>query len=92
MNPPQVTAVDFSDQPIYALSKTIQWEYSELAFSKCFALFGAIYIEKEILIATGHLVAGTGLKGILGDTSIYMVHLQTASVDVNHIHKARYSI
>ena len=40
----------------------------------------------------GHLVAGTGLDEILGDTSIDTTGLQTANMDVNHIHKARYSV
>ena len=44
------------------------------------------------MIANGHLVAGTGLDGFLGDTSIDTAGLQTATVDVNHIHKARYSV
>ena len=89
LNPQQVTAVDSSDQPIYPLSKIIQWKYSEFAFPKYFALFGGLHIEKELLIANGHLVAGIGLDEILGDTSIGTAGLQTATVDVNHIHKAR---
>ena len=92
LNPQQVTAVDCSDQLIYALSKIIQWKYLEFAFPKYFALFGALHIEKELLIANKHLVAGTGLDKILGDTSIDTAGLQTATVDVNLIYKARYSI
>ena len=49
-------------------------------------------MEKELLTANRHLVAGTGLEEILGDTSIDTACLQTATVDVNHIHKARYSV
>ena len=48
--------------------------------------------EKELLKANRHLVAGTGLDKILGDTSIDTAGLQTATVEVNHIHKARYSV
>ena len=93
LNPQQVTAVDCSDQPIYAFSKIIQWEYSEFAYSKYFALFGVLHTEKELMIVNGYLEAGlTGLDEILGDTSIDTVGLQTTTVDVNHIHKARYSI
>ena len=92
MNPQQVTAVDCLDQPIYALSKIIQLKYLEFAFPRYFALFGALHIEEELLIANGHLVAGTGLDEILGYTSINTAGLQTATVDVNHIHKARYSV
>ena len=92
LNPQQVTAVDCSDQPIYALSKIIQWQYPEFAFPMYFALFGALHIEKEALIANGNLVAGTGFDEILGDAAIDTVGIQTATVDVNHIHKARYSV
>ena len=49
-------------------------------------------MEKELLTANRHLVAGTGLEEILGDTSIDTAGLQTATVHVSHIHKARYSI
>ena len=70
-----MTVVDCSYQPIYAVSKIIQWKYPEFAFSKYFDLLGAFHIEKELLIANGHLVAGTGLDKILGDTSIYTAGL-----------------
>ena len=39
LNPQPVAAVDCSDQPIYALSKIIQWKYPEFAFPNYFALF-----------------------------------------------------
>ena len=87
----QVTAVNCSDQPIYALSNIIQWKYPEFAYSKYFALFGAPLIKKELLIANGQVV-GRGLKEILGDSSIYTVGLQTATVGKNHIHKVQLSV
>ena len=43
-------------------------------------------IENECLVAV------TGLDKILGNTAIDKVGLQTATVDLNHIHKARYSV
>ena len=46
LNHQQVTTVNCSDQPIYALNKIIQWKYPEFAYSKYFALFGALLIEK----------------------------------------------
>ena len=37
LNHQQVTTVNCLDQPIYALSKIIQWKYPEFAYSKhCF--------------------------------------------------------
>ena len=90
LNSHQVTAVDFSDQPIYVLCKIIQSKYPEFACPKYFALFGALSIETELLIANGHLVAGAGLHKILGDISIDTAGLKT--LDVNHNHKATYSV
>ena len=58
LNRQQKAVVDCSNQPIHALSKIIQWKYPEFAFSKYFALTGALHIEKELLIANGHLVSG----------------------------------
>ena len=62
-----------------------------MRFRIYFALLGALLIEKKLLIANGHLV-GTGLAENLGDISSYTAGLQTASVEVNLIHKARYSV
>ena len=78
-----------SGQLVCALSKKIQWKYLEFAFPKYSALFGALRIEK---IANGHLVAGTRLYEIVSDTFIDKAGLQTATVDANHIYKARYSV
>ena len=47
-------------------------------------MFGALHSEKELLIENGHVVAGTGLDKILGDTSIDRAGLQSVTVDVNH--------
>ena len=92
LNSQQVTAVDCLDQPIYFLCKIIQWKYPEFALPNYFALFGALHIETELLIANRHLVVGTGLDKIVGNTSIDTAGLQTATLVVNHIHKAMYSV
>ena len=54
-------------------------------------MFGALLIEKELFIANGHL-AETRLEENLGDTSIYTAGLETATVEVNLVHKAMYSV
>ena len=45
----------------------------------------------KLLMVNGHLVVWAGIDGILGNTSIDTSGLQTTTMDVNHIHKARYS-
>ena len=43
------TPVDVCDQPVYALSKQIQWRFPEL-FRDYFCLFGALHVEKSLLV------------------------------------------
>ena len=93
INPFQTTAVDCSDQPIFALSKINQWMFpKKFCMPKYFPLFGSLHIEKAILTANGNLIGGIGLKEILGDRTLDTIGISTASIDVNHIHKARYSV
>ena len=84
MNPAQITAVECSDQPIYALSKINQWLFPK------FALLGGLH--KALLTTHGNLIGGSGLDELLGDRQIETIGLQTAALDVNHIHKGRYAI
>ena len=69
--------------------------FFRLSFILYFAFpkyFGVLHIEKEWFIENWHLVAGAGRGKILGDTYIDIAGLQTATVDVNRIYKARYSV
>ena len=88
-----MTTVDCSYQAIYALSKILQSSGNilNLRFQIYFALLGSLLIKKKLLIANEQLV-GTGLEENLGDTSSYTAGLQTATVEVNLIHKAKYSV
>ena len=92
INPNQVASVDCSDQPIYALSKINQWLFPKFAPPKYFPIFGGLHIEKALLTSHGLLIGGSGLEDILGDKQIETIGLQTADVDINHIHKGRYAI
>ena len=92
LNPQQITAVDCSDQPIYALSKINQWMCPDISFPRYFPLFGGLHIENALLIANGNLLGGSGLDNILGVAAIDTIGLETAVLDVNHIHKAGYSL
>ena len=85
LNPQQVTAVDCSDQPIYALSKINQWLFPKFAFPRYLPLFGALHIEKALLIANGNLTSGTGLNKLLGDQAIETIGLETASMSITSI-------
>ena len=49
-------------------------------------------MEKALLTTNVKLVRGTGLNKLLGDRAIETIGLETAFLDVNHIHKARYAV
>ena len=92
LNPQQLTTVDCSDQPLYAVSKNSQWLCPKFAVPRYVALFGGLHIEKAMLVARGNLIRGSGLENLLGYKQIGTIGLQTAALDVNHIHRGRYVI
>ena len=59
INPTQ-TPVNISDQPVYALTKKLQFRHPDI-FSQYFPIFGQLPIEKSLLITHGHLIEGSGL-------------------------------
>ena len=83
-----MTTVDCLYQPINCnpveISEICVFKYTLL----CLEHFS---LRKKLLIANGHLVR-TGLEENLGDTYSYTAGLQTATVEVNLIHKAKYSV
>ena len=89
LNPGQ-TPVDVSDQPVYALTKTLQFMYPD-EFSNYFALFGQLHIEQALLVIHGILIKGSGLLEILTQNKFSTIGLG-AAVDVNSIKRARYAL
>ena len=91
LNPDQIP-VDVCDQPIYALTKEIQWRYPDtFGNSKYFCLFGSLHIEKSMLVVHGQIIKGTGLDKILTSCGLSIAGTQ-AIVNVNHIKQARYCL
>lgn len=61
LNPGQ-TPVDVCDQPVYALTKEIQWRFPEdFGFDSYFCLFGGLHFEQCILTIHRELIKGSGL-------------------------------
>ena len=89
LNPGQ-TPVDVSDQPMYALTKTLQYQYPD-EFSKYFAVFGQLHIEQALLVVHGLLIKGCGLVEILTQNKFSTIGM-AAAVDVNNIKRARYTV
>ena len=60
------TPLDVCDQPVYALTKTIQWRFpTEFGMESYFSLLGGLHIEQSILMIHGKLIDGSGLERYL---------------------------
>ena len=59
LNPGQ-TPVIAADQPLYALLKQIQWEWSEYGEDKFIKMFGGLHIEMAALKSIGTLLEDSG--------------------------------
>ena len=85
LNPNQ-TPADVSDQPVYALTKELQYRYPVL-FERYFPLFGGLHIEQFLLVLHGMLIDGSGLMEILNLQKLSTIGV-SAVVDVNSIKRA----
>ena len=79
------------DQPVYALSKQIQWRFPEL-FRDYFCLFGALHVEKSLLVIHGEFIKGSGLSNVLGKCNLSVIGLENTLVNATDIKRARYAI
>ena len=91
LNPGQI-CVDESDQPVYKLSKELQWRFPDrFGPEKYFYLFGSLHLEKSILLLCGSLIEGSGLDKIMASCGVSIVGTDSL-VSVNHIKRAKYCI
>ena len=59
------TLIEVSDQPVYAITKELQYRYSHL-FEKYCPIMGGLHIEQSLLAMThGQLIEGSGLTETL---------------------------
>ena len=91
VNPTQ-TPVDVCDQPVYALTKQIQWRLPErFGDSKYFTLFGGLHIEKAFIVH-GKFIKGSGLEKLLGQSNLSITGLDNAVLNVSDIKRSRYGL
>ena len=91
LNPLQ-TPIDVCDQPVYALTKQIQFQKPDLfGGSQYFSLLGGLHIEHSLLIVHGELIKGSGLYDILSNNNFSIIGTG-AVVNANHIKQARYCL
>ena len=58
LNPGQITVLT-ADQPVYAIGKQVQWNYSE-RYGNVFWMMGPLHIEMVVLSALGDWLEGSG--------------------------------
>ena len=89
INPGQ-TPVDCNDQPVFALTKELQFRFPNMSQNH-FLLFGGLHIEKSLLVLHGQRIKASGLMEILNNLKTSTIGL-FAVVDVNSIKRATYCI
>ena len=89
INPGQ-TPVDCSDQPVFALTKELQFRFPKM-FQNYFPLFGGLHIEEFLLFLHGKLIKVSGLMESLNLQKLWTIGL-SAVVDVNGIKIATYCV
>ena len=84
------TPEDLCNQPVFALTKEIQWRYPEkFSSSSCFCLFGGLHCEQCMVTMHGELIKGSGLKNILSNIDMSIIWTG-ALFHANHIKQVHY--
>ena len=87
----QQTPLDVCDQPVYALTKQIQWMFPD-DFRNYFSLFAGMHVEKFLLVIVGQYTKGSGLEKILGKSNLSVIGLENIMVNASDIKRARYAL
>ena len=86
------TSVDVYNQPVFALTKEIQWRYPEkFASGSYFCLFGGLHFEQCMLTIHDELVKSRGLEKILSNIDMSIVGTG-ALLHANYIKQGRYCL
>ena len=89
LNPHQMP-LDVCDQPVFALTKEIQFRKPDVfGSSQYFSLLGGLHIEHCLLSLHGELIKGSGMYEILTNNNFSIIGTG-AVVNANHIKQARY--
>ena len=89
LNPGQ-TPVDAYDQPVFTLTKEIQWRYPEkFGSGSYFCLFGGLHFEQCMLIIHSDVNKGSSLENMLSNIDMSIIGTG-ALVHANLTKQARY--
>ena len=87
---PSKTSVDTWYQPVYALTKELQWRWP-LEFDNYFSLFAGMYIEQFMQDVHGDIKRGSGLPEVLKIFNLFITGTG-AVIKINHLKRVRYCI
>ena len=92
INPDQIP-IDTCDQPVFALTKEVQWRYPETFSDDLYlSILGGLHIEQEVLTIHGDFINGSGLAEILENNNLSTIGSSSAALDVNDIKRSRYCL
>ena len=92
INPDQIP-IDTCDQPVFALTKEVQWRYPEkFSDDLYFSIMGGLHIEQEALNIHGEIISGSGLAEILKNNDLSTIGIYSATLDINHIKPSWYCL
>ena len=89
LNPSQ-TPVDTCDQPVYALTKQLQWR-CQLEFESYFSMFAGMHIKQSMQDVHADIIRGSGLPEVLKISSLSITGTD-AVININHLKRVRYCI
>ena len=89
LNPTQIP-IDVCDQPLDAITKDLQYCYTQL-FEKYFPIMGGLHIKQPLLNIHGQLIEGFGLAEIITLHNFSTINLSVITDD-SHIKRVCYAI
>ena len=92
VNPDQQVTVDVKDQPLYALSKLLQFVDPKYGLDKYFVMMGPLHVEQVLLHIYGELIASTGMDKLLDLSGLEFDAPGSAVVGASFITRARYIV
>ena len=84
MNPGQIP-ITFCDQPLYAISKQLQWQHEEFDESKVIVMMGGLHIEMAIQSMVGYILKDSGWTEMLAESNLTTEGRADAMTGSGHI-------
>ena len=89
LNPGQVPVIAF-DQPLFAVAREIQWNWSDLYGEKKFVvMFGGLHIEMAFLKVIGGWLEGSGWTTVLADANVATTGTAESFIKVSSVTRSR---